>query len=286
MSSELIFDADLQNFQASVLDKSMQVPVLVDFWADWCAPCKQLMPVLEKVVADFKGGVILAKVNADQQKELTAHFGVRSLPTVKLIVQGRIEGEFSGAQTEAQVRKLLEPYVSSPTDDRLGEANQLVEEGEYDQAFVILQELNQAEPDNAEVLLAIATLKLVQGNAPECRQILDSIPKEQRDSAEFKQLLSRVRFAEKSGDLEDRASLLQKFEQDAQDLEVLFQLALHDVRSDDFNAAIERLMEILKKDREYKDGKAKSTLIELFDMLGAAHPLVRQYRRHLYTLLH
>ncbi len=286
MSSEMIFDVDLQNFQAAVVEKSMHMPVLVDFWADWCAPCKQLTPVLEKVVADFQGAVILAKVNADQQKELTAHFGVRSLPTVKLIVQGRIAGEFSGAQTESQVRKFLEPHVSSPAQDKLTQARQLMDEGALDEAFVLLQELNQADPENSQVLIVIASLKLAQGLVDECRQILDSIPKDQRDSSEYKQLLSRLRFAEKADELEDRVVLEERLTKDTQDLDALFQLAMHDVMSDDFNLAIQRLMQILGLEREFNNGKARSTLIELFDMLGAAHPLVRQYRRQLYTLLH
>ncbi|WP_094710104.1 tetratricopeptide repeat protein [Hahella sp. CCB-MM4] len=286
MSSEMIFDADLQNFQTAVVEKSMQMPVLVDFWADWCAPCKQLMPVLEKVVSDYQGAVLLAKVNADQQKELTAHFGVRSLPTVKLIVQGRIAGDLSGAQTESQVRKFLEPHVSSPAEDRLDKAKQLIDEGALDQAFEILQEMNLADPGNANVLLAIASLKLTQGSIDECRQIIDSIPKDQRDNSEYKQLLSRLRFAEKADELEPRNKLEQRLAKDGQDLDTLFQLAMHDVMSDDFDKAISRLMQILGVDREFNDGKARSTLIELFDMLGAAHPLVRQYRRQLYALLH
>ena len=286
MPAEFIFDTQLQTFQADVLQPSMNVPVLVDFWADWCAPCKQLLPVLEKVVQEFQGNVLLAKVNADEQKELAAHLGVRSLPTVKLIVQGKIAGEFSGAQTEAQVRKFLEPHVSNPLVERLEQVKALEQSGDFEPALEILQDLNQADPDNMDILVMIASIKLQQGAREETRQILNAIPNEHRSGSGYKQLLSRLRFAEKADDLESRELLETRLGQHPDDLGALYQLAFHDILGNQLEQGIQRLMAIMRADSQFQEGAAKHSLIELFDMLGAADPLVRTYRRQLYALLH
>ncbi len=286
MPSDIIFETQLPSFQADVIESSMNVPVLVDFWADWCAPCKQLLPVLEKVVQEFQGNVLLAKVNADQQKELATHFGVRSLPTVKLVVAGKIVAEFSGAQTEAQVRKFLEPHVSNPLAERLEQIRLLEQSGDWVQALELLQGLNQTDPTNIDILVRIASIKLQQGALEEARQILQAIPNEQRDGTDYKQLLSRLRFADKTHELEERGQLEQRFSQHPEDMEALYQLALHDILGNQLESGIQRLMTIMKTDAKFQDAVAKHSLIELFDMLGATDPLVRTYRRQLYALLH
>jgi len=286
MPAEMIFDTQLQTFQADVLQQSMEAPVLVDFWADWCAPCKQLLPVLEKVVQEFQGSVLLAKVNADEQKELAAHLGVRSLPTVKLIVHGKVAGEFSGVQTEAQVRKFLQPHVSNPLVERLDQAKAMEQAGDYESALEILQGLNQSDPENMGIQVMIASIKLQQGARDEARQILNAIPNEHRNSSGYKQLLSRLRFAEKADELDSREQLESRLSQNPDDLAALYQLAFHDILGNQLERGIQRLMTMMKADCQFQDGAAKHSLIELFDMLGAADPLVRTYRRQLYALLH
>ncbi|AZZ94185.1 tetratricopeptide repeat protein [Hahella sp. KA22] len=284
--SPYIIEATLENFPAEVLEKSMQVPVLVDFWADWCAPCKQLMPILEKLATEYQGAFILAKVNADQQQELASHLGVRSLPTVKLVHQGKLAGEFSGAQPESKVRELLSRYIQSPGAELRDQARTLVEQGQAEQALAMLTQANQADPNNMEILVDIAAVKVALGEKDEAAAILSSLPADIQGRPDVKQLLARIRFVEKAGAIAPLADIQQRLQSNAADSEARFQLALHAIMNNKFEDAVEALLNLMQTDRSYGDDAARKTLIELFDMLGAAHPLVRTYRRKLYALLH
>src|SRR6056297_2720250 len=142
-NSQHIFEATMENFQQDVMEASAQAPVLIDVWADWCAPCKQLMPVLEKLVEEYKGGFRLAKVNADQQQELTASLGVRSLPTVILVKDGQAVDGFNSALPESELRQLLEKHVEAPAEDPYEKAHSLWEAGDVDGALAIFTDMNQ-----------------------------------------------------------------------------------------------------------------------------------------------
>src|SRR5690554_3906729 len=156
--SPFIFEATIDNFQEKVMDASATTPVLVDVWADWCAPCKQLMPILEKLVAEYNGGFLLAKVNADEQQELTASLGVRSLPTIILVKNGQAVDGFNSALPESEVRKLLEPHVEKAEEQEspYEKAHGLWEEGDLGGALAIFTQLNQQNPDDLNVLIDLA----------------------------------------------------------------------------------------------------------------------------------
>lgn len=284
--SPYIFEATAENFQESVIEASSQTPILVDVWADWCAPCKQLMPILEKLAGEYEGQFLLAKVNADEQQQLTTSLGVRSLPTVILVKNGEAVDGFNGALPEGEIRQVLDKHVEAPVEDPYETAHKRWEEGDLDGAMAILTELNQAEPDNLKVLIDLAQLKAEQGDLETAEQVYDSLPPEEKLQHQAKQLAARIKFLKQSAELTPVSELEAALEQNPKDPNALHQLALHHVLQENNAEAMELLIQLMQADGKYKDEVAKTTLIELFDKLGNANPDVRTYRRKLYTLMH
>lgn len=286
MAETYVFDATLENFQTAVLDASNEVPVVVDVWADWCEPCKQLMPILQKLADEFNGRFLLAKVNADEQQQLTAHLGVRSLPSVKIVKNGQLVDEFNGLIPESEIRAKLEPHVDAPPLSPREQAKALWEEGHLDEALALLTKANQADPDDKAILIDIAQIKVEQGSLDEAKAILESLPKEETFNAHARQLAARIKFAERAGELPPVAELQARVEADPEDFQARYQLALHWVLKGENAKAMELILSVLRKDRNYADGAARTTLVELFDLLGNEDPDVRQYRRKLFTLMY
>ena len=285
-NSPFIFEATIENFQQKVMEASATTPILVDVWAEWCAPCKQLMPILEKLADEYQGNFQLAKVNADEQQELTNSLGVRSLPTVILVKNGQAVDGFNEARPESEIRKVLEKHIEAPAEDPYEKAHALWEAGDVDGALAILTELNQKDPDNLDVLIDLAQLKAEQGDLETARQVLDSLPPEEKLQHKAKQLAARVKFLEQSVELPPVKDLEMALEQDPKDPNALHQLALHHVLQENNAGAMDLLIRLMQVDSKYKDEVAKTTLIELFDKLGNNNPDVRTYRRKLYTLMH
>lgn len=285
-NSPYVFEATIENFQQQVMQASDTTPVLVDVWAEWCAPCKQLMPILEKLANEYQGGFLLAKVNADEQQQLTASLGVRSLPTVILVKNGQAVDGFNGALPESEVRKVLDKHVEAPAEDPYEVAHAKWEEGDVEGALAILTELNQKDPNNLKVLIDIGQLKAEQGDLATAEQIYDSLPPEEKLQHQAKQLAARIKFIKQAGELPVVAELEQRLQANPKDAEALHQLALQHVLKENNAQAMELLLQLMQVDSKYKDGIAKTTLVELFDKLGNGNPDVRTYRRKLFTLLH
>ena len=281
-----IFEATIENFQEKVMTASETTPVLVDVWADWCSPCKQLMPILEKLANEYDGQFLLAKVNADQQQQLTASLGVRSLPTVILVKNGQAVDGFNGALPEGEVRKILEQHVELPPQDPRETVQLLWQEGKLEEALGILTQLNQENPDDLEVLIDIGQLKAELGDPEMAEKILESLPPEEKMQPKARQLAARLKFMKQGGELPPAAELESRLSANPQDPAALHQLALHRIFQDRNAEAMDLLVRSMQADGTYQDGVAKTTLLELFDKLGSADPDVRQYRRKLYTLMH
>lgn len=287
-NSPYVFEATIENFQEKVMIASQTTPVLVDVWADWCAPCKQLMPILEKLADEFRGGLLVAKVNADEQQQLTASLGVRSLPTVILVKDGQAVDGFNGALPESEVRKVLEKHVTIPegVEDPYEKAHQLWESGDLAGALALFTELNQANPEDINVLIDVAQLKAELGDLDTAEQVLESLPPEEKLQHKAKQLAARIKFLRQSGELTPEATLEQTLASNPQDSDALHQLALHRVLQERNAEAMDLLIRLMQADSTYKDGIARTTLVELFEKLGNNNPDVRTYRRKLYTLMH
>jgi len=282
--SSYVFEVNQHNF-ASVVEASQQVPVLVDFWADWCEPCKQLTPLLTKLAQEYRGGFILAKVNADAEQALAAHFRVRSLPTVMVIWQGQIVEQLVGLQPESAYRQVIDRFHMSPGDQIREQVNALWQHGRQQEAVQLLREvLKQEESVELKVMLAEKLLQLDQGE--EARQWLQALPAEERERQPASGLLARLQFADLAQGAPDRAALEKKIQADPADSTARRQLAARCVLAGDYEAALEQFMEILRRDPKFEDEAGRKGLIAIFEILGNEDPLVTTYRRRMFSLLH
>lgn len=282
--SPYIFDINQHNF-ASVLEASQQVPILVDFWADWCQPCQQLTPMLHKLAAEYQGRFILAKVNADAEQELAGHFRVRSLPTVMVVWQGQIVEQLVGLQPESAYRQIIEQLTANPGDLFKEQVEMLWEQNQHQEAVALLREvLAQEETIELKVLLAEKLLQLDQGE--EAQQILHSLPAEEQERQPASGLLARLRFATLVAGAPSRQALEEKVQSDPQDSGARQQLAARYVLAGDYQAALEQFMAIMQRDPQFGDAAGRNGLIAIFEILGNEDPLVTTYRRRMFSLLH
>jgi len=287
-NSPHVFEATMESFQQDVMEASAQTPVLIDVWAEWCAPCKQLTPVLEKLADEYKGAFRLAKVDADQQEQLTASLGVRGLPTVILVKDGQAVDGFNSALPESEVRQILEKHIEMPEDEEspYDKAHRLWEEGDIEAALAVLSEMNRSDPEDLKVLIDLAQLKAELGDLETAEQVLESLPAEEKMQHQAKQLAARIKFLKASAELPPIHELEDALDKDPKDPNALHLLALHQILKENNAEAMELLIRLMQVDSKYKDEVAKTTLIELFDKLGNNNPDVRTYRRKLYTLMH
>ncbi|MDX1552780.1 MAG: co-chaperone YbbN [Marinobacter sp.] len=287
-NSPYIFEATMDNFQQDVMEASSRTPILIDVWAEWCAPCRQLMPLLEKLADEYRGGFMLAKVNADEQEQLTGSLGVRSLPTVILVKDGQAVDGFNGALPESEIRKVLDKHIEIPEDEEApyDKAHRLWEEGDVEAALAVLTEMNRNNPEDLKVLIDLAQLKAELGDLETAEQVLESLPPEEKMQHQAKQLAARIKFLKASAELPPVHELEDALDKDPKDPNALHLLALHHILQENNAEAMELLIRLMQVDSKYKDEVAKTTLIELFDKLGNNNPDVRTYRRKLYTLMH
>lgn len=283
--SPYIFEVNQRNF-ASVVEASQRVPVLVDFWADWCQPCQTLTPLLTKLAQEYRGGFILAKVNADAEQALAAHFRVRSLPTVMVIWQGQIVEQLVGLQPESAYRQIIDRFHESPGDQLREQVEALWRHGRQKEAVQWLREALKQEPESVDlkVMLAEKLLQLDQGE--EARQWLQSLPVEERERQPASGLLARLQFADLAQGAPDRAALEARVRADPANSAARRQLAARCVLAGDYEAALEQFMEILRRDPKFEEDAGRKGLIAIFEILGNEDPLVTTYRRRMFSLLH
>lgn len=284
--SPYIFNVTQDDFGSVVLENSNRVPVLVDFWAAWCGPCQMLMPMLAKLVEEYGGQFLLAKVNTDEQQALAARYGVRSLPTVKLFKGGQVLDEFMGVQPESVVRAMLERHIVRESDVIRAEALQRYEEGDREGAMELLQKAAEMDPTNHKVRIDLAGLLAQSGRADLSEAMLQELPPDLRDSTEVKGLLARLRFARLAQDAPEVAELERRIERDPGDLEARYQLAARKIGAGDYEPGMEQLLEILRRDRGFEQDAGREGLLATFEILGGSGELVTRYRRQLFNLMH
>jgi len=280
---EVIVDADAGNIQ-QLLELSMQVPVLLDCWAPWCEPCKNLMPVLEKLAREYRGAFILAKLNIDENQEIAAQLGVRSVPDVKLISQGGLVDHFQGALPEKQVREWLGRYFPAPEDAPASPEEQAAEAlaaGDAATARALYEELVQQNPQHYPYQVELARALVAEGSAADARALLDNLPPEERDAAPARGVRASIEFGEEAPDAEALAALGERDDSEAQYLR-----ALRNVADGHYEAGLDALLALMKSDRAWGDDAARRTLLRVFDALGADHPLTVAYRRKLFAMLY
>ncbi len=284
--SPYIHNVGMQNFQQLVLEKSINKPVLVDFWADWCQPCQTIMPMLAKLADEYGGKFELAKVNADQEQEISAHFGIKSLPTMKLFFQGKIVDERLGAVPESEIRAMLDKHIVSESQQLMQAAMMAYQQGHAEQAMQMLNGALAKDPDNAELKVTIAQLVHAQGDTASATALLDSLDEEGSKLDGAIKLRAEIKLAEQLAGLPPFDDIEQRLAKDPKDLEALLQKSRHLTARGDYDNAMECLLAIMRIDRGYQDDIGRTSLLELFDLLGGEHPSVQTYRRKLFTLLH
>ena len=284
--SAYVSDADAASFQAQVMDASHRVPVLVDFWAEWCGPCRVLAPVLEKLADEFQGRFLVVKINTDQEQEIAGQFGIRSLPTVKLFKDGAVVDEFLGAQPESQVRGLLERYVPRRSDEARTKASVLRDQGQLTQARAVLEEAHGGDPGNDRLIPDLANVLLDLGERDLARKLLDSAPSGVKSEAQARIAMGRLMFSELAATSPPADELERAIQVDPRDLESRYLLGATHMDHGEYEAALDEFMEILRTDRTFNDDAGRKALLSVFDMLGHDHPLVGRYRARMSSLLY
>jgi len=286
--SPFIIDITPANAQKVIVDDSFNIPVLIDFWADWCQPCKTLMPILEKLANEYAGKFILAKVNTEEYQELSTQLGIKSLPTVKLFKDGQPIDEFSGAIPEAEVRAFLDKHIAPPVteiDTNIETAQQLIDSGEPDAAVTLLQEALAEDVDNVDLSIMLAQAFATMNKNTEAKAILENLSDENQDNDEVKLLINQLHFDDLAANSESEEELLTRLASDPDDKGALEQLATYYAAKQEYEQALGLLLKLMQKDRAFEDGIAQKSMIKLFDILGA-DPLVKTYRNKMLNLIY
>ena len=285
MTSPFSLDVNEADFEQMVLEASKHQPVLVDFWATWCQPCQVLKPILEGLADEYGGKFLLAKVNTEENQQIAMQFGIRSIPTIKLFKNGEAVDEFMGALPEPEIRAFLEKHIERESDKLIQQAEQQLAEGNAEAALELVKQANQMDPENYRALISYARICATMGNIDEAKTVIEALPAEQQESPEVTALLAQMEFDSIAGDGESDEELMKKLEANPDDHETRYQLAAKQVMNGQTEAALENLLTIMKKDRQFNDDAARKMIFKIFDTLGE-HPLVASYRRKMMSLIY
>ena len=280
-NSPYVADVTQSDFDTLVLNRSHTTPVLVDFWASWCAPCKMLMPVLARLADQYQGRFYLAKVNTDVERELATRYGIRSLPTVKLFKDGAVVDEFMGVQPEPVIREIIDRHAPRPSDALLREARQALEGKQTRKAADILKRALDMEPENDHVRMELAGLLLAEGHMEDGERMLDSLSHTAKSAPEAVAMLARLEIAHIAAGSPAPDELERILAAKPEASEARYQLSAHKVLQGDYESALALLLEIVRHDRRFRDDAARKTMLTIFTLLGGKGDLVKRYRNQL-----
>lgn len=281
-----IADVTQQTFEQEVLAASYQQPVLVDFWAPWCGPCRTLTPLLEKLSDGYQGRFKLAKINSDVDQQLASHYQVRSIPTVKAFVNGEMINEFTGALSEGQLREFIDRLLPSLAEPLRAEASELWANGDQEGALAKLVEGSQLDPTNEGVRLDAAEVLIALGRQDEARQLLAMEYLAEAERAQS--MRAQLDLAASAVDAGQLRAMLERVAANPKDHAARIELAKALAANRRYAEAFDQLLDSIMRDKTYNEGEARRIMLQLFEVLGA-HPesddLIRQYRRMLAAAL-
>jgi putative thioredoxin len=261
----LVFDVDQTEFEQKVLERSRETPVAVDFWAPWCGPCRVLGPVLERLVEEYEGKVLLAKVNVDENQELAAGFGIQGIPAVKVFKDGALATEFTGALPEPALREMLAQVVPSRQDELAREADRLWSDGETERALEIFEQVLEDTPQHPAALLGLGR-GLLETDPERAVGLLEKIPPGGPERNAADRLIARRNLSAADG--ADVESLRRELADAPDRIDVRFRLAQALAAEERYEDALAEFLAVLKQDRAYEDDGARKAMVQIFDVLG------------------
>ena len=279
-----VVDIDENNAQQYLIDESFNLPVVVDFWADWCAPCKQLMPLLEKLADEYAGAFLLAKINADEQQGISGQLGVRSLPTVMVFKDGQPVDGFAGAQPETAVRELLQKHLPSPWDAKVAEATELLDQGDTAGAVGLLRSAWEESSKLLEITLAYAGALLEANRLDDSEAVLNEVRLVDRDAL-HEQLMAQIELKRVAGKSPEIAALEAELLADKGDHAVRVKLAVQLTTDAHHRDALDHLLTVLRADRDWNNGEAKRLYLDAIASIGVTEGFKLASRRGFEPLL-
>ncbi len=283
--SDPIIDVDEAGFQTEVLDRSKRVPVVVDFWAPWCGPCRTLGPILEELATEAAGQWILARVNSDENPGLSETYGVRSIPAVKAFVDGQMVNEFSGALPKAAVEQFLASLVPTEADELAREAAEAGRAGDRERERGLWDRVLKIEPGNDLARVRRARLLVSAGGREEARGDLESIAPESDLRGEADRLTLLLDWADRVEERGGPEAIRQRAGENPDDVAARYEFGCAMAIGGAFDGALAEFLEVVRRDREFEDDAGRLAMIAVFSLLGDAHPLTGEWRRRLSSLL-